>query len=145
MWTLFLCLYIISSVLHNNIFLVFFFQSQQYTNFVCWHMNHSFQWESWYIWAFFTHLYTCRIRKSPKWLVYNDSDDVTSSPFTFMANSAWSKLWLFWVAGGKVEKKMLGWRWDYSTFCTFTLKVQLLQCVKMNKCTNGKLKVWYCP
>lgn len=70
MWTLFSCLYIISSVLHNNIFLVFFFQSQQYVNFICSHMNHSFQWESRYIWAFLTHLYTCRIRKSPKWLVY---------------------------------------------------------------------------
>lgn len=126
MLTLFIRPCKISSVLckYNNIFLVFFLLSWQCINFVCSHLNHPFQCDSRSIWPCFTHLSR---QKSPKWLAYKDGEYAVSSPFTLPANSAWSHLWLFFgVAGGR----------DYSTSCTFTRKVQLLQCVKKNKCTK---------
>lgn len=89
---------------------------------------------------FTTYLYTYRIHAIPKWLTHNDGEYVAYSPFTFMANSSWSKLWIFCMSGGKVEKNSK----KLKPFCTFRLKVQQFQCIKNELCTNGNLTIWYC-
>lgn len=45
---------------------------------------------------------------------------------------------------GRIEEKWSGLRRGHSTFCTYVLKVQLLQCLITDKVTNGNLKTWKC-